>query len=240
MFLRGYDINMNDKTGASGPVYAHLPMILGPDGTKLSKRHEAVSVLHYREEGYMPEALLNYLARLGWPHGDQEIFSLKEMRTLFDINDVNKSASAINPEKLAWINQQHLMRLPASRIAVELRSQFERLGVDIAHGPPLETIVEAQCERSKTLKRNGAGQPILLRGARKLRSDPGAHGGRWSGTRQGRIATARCRVGRWRIAADRPDTRHPGPRADSFAARPGDRLCKPLILRGIFRRIRPL
>ncbi len=100
----------------------------------------------------MPEALLNYLARLGWSHGDQEIFTLEEMRALFDIADVNKSASAINPDKLAWISQQHMMRLPAARIAAELRWQFERLGVDVAQGPPLESIVEAQRERSKTLK----------------------------------------------------------------------------------------
>ncbi len=108
-------MNMLRAMGVEPPVYAHLPMILGPDGTKLSKRHGAVSVLYYREEGYLPEALLNYLARLGWSHGDQEIFSLEEMTALFDIADVNKSASAINPDKLAWINQQHLMRLPPSR-----------------------------------------------------------------------------------------------------------------------------
>jgi glutamyl-tRNA synthetase len=145
-------MNMLRAMGVEPPVYAHLPMILGPDGTKLSKRHGAVSVLHYREEGYLPEALLNYLARLGWSHGDQEIFTLKEMRGLFDIKDVNKSASAINPDKLAWINQQHLMRIPATRIAGELAWQLERLGVDATKGPPLAAVVEAQRERSKTLK----------------------------------------------------------------------------------------
>jgi glutamyl-tRNA synthetase len=145
-------MNMLRAMGVEPPVYAHLPMILGPDGTKLSKRHGAVSVLHYREEGYMPEALLNYLARLGWSHGDQEIFTLEEMTALFDIADVNKSASAINPDKLAWISQQHMMRLPASRIAVELRWQLDKLGVDVSKGPPLEAIVEAQRERSKNLK----------------------------------------------------------------------------------------
>ena len=114
-------MNMLRAMGVEPPVYAHLPMILGPDGTKLSKRHGAVSVLHYREEGYPPEALLNYLARLGWSHGDQEIFSLEEMTALFDIADVSKSASAINLDKLAWINQQHLMRQPPLKIAPELR-----------------------------------------------------------------------------------------------------------------------
>jgi len=145
-------MNMLRAMGVEPPVYAHLPMILGPDGTKLSKRHGAVSVLQYREEGYLPEALLNYLARLGWSHGDQEIFTLDEMRDLFDIKDVNKSASAINPEKLAWINQQHLMKLPPSQVAGELRWQLERLGVKTEGGPPLEDVVLSQRERAKTLK----------------------------------------------------------------------------------------
>jgi glutamyl-tRNA synthetase len=149
-------MNMLRAMGVEPPVYAHLPMILGPDGTKLSKRHGAVSVLYYREEGYLPEALLNYLARLGWSHGDQEIFSLEEMTALFDIADVNKSASAINPDKLAWINQQHLMRLPPERVAPELRWQLERLGIAIGEDAPLAAVIEAQRERSKTLKEMAA------------------------------------------------------------------------------------
>ena len=149
-------MNMLRAMGVEPPVYAHLPMILGPDGTKLSKRHGAVSVLYYREEGYLPEALLNYLARLGWSHGDQEIFTLEEMTALFDIADVNKSASAINPDKLAWINQQHLMKLPPSEIVPELRWQLERLGVRVGEGVRLESVIEAQRERSKTLKEMAA------------------------------------------------------------------------------------
>ncbi len=149
-------MNMLRAMGVEPPVYAHLPMILGPDGTKLSKRHGAVSVLYYREEGYLPEALLNYLARLGWSHGDQEIFSLEEMTALFDIADVNKSASAINPDKLAWINQQHLMRLPPEKMAPELRWQLERLGIEVGEGAPLAAVIEAQRERSKTLKEMAA------------------------------------------------------------------------------------
>ncbi|RPI48185.1 MAG: glutamate--tRNA ligase, partial [Acidobacteria bacterium] len=145
-------MNMLRAMGVDPPVYAHLPMILGPDGTKLSKRHGAVSVLAYREEGYLPEALLNYLARLGWSHGDQEIFSLEEMTALFDIADVNKSASAINPDKLAWINQQHLMRLPPAKVVPELRWQLERLGVQAPDDAVLEAVILAQRERSKTLK----------------------------------------------------------------------------------------
>jgi glutamyl-tRNA synthetase len=145
-------MNMLRAMGVEPPVYAHLPMILGPDGTKLSKRHGAVSVLAYREEGYLPGALLNYLARLGWSHGDQEIFSLDEMTALFDIADVNKSASAINPDKLAWINQQHLMRLPPAEVVPELRWQLERLGVHAPDDGVLEAVILAQRERSKTLK----------------------------------------------------------------------------------------
>ena len=108
-------------------------------------------MLHYREQGYLPEALLNYLARLGWSHGDQEIFSLGEMVELFDLDHVNKAASAINPDKLAWISQQHLMHAPPARVATELAWQLGQLGVDVAGGPPLEAIVLAQRERAKTL-----------------------------------------------------------------------------------------
>src|ERR1700724_1749219 len=93
-------LNMLLALGAQPPVYAHLPMILGADGTKLSKRHGAVSVLQYRDEGFLPEAVLNYLVRLGWSHGDQEFFTIEDMIRLFDIADVNKSASAFNVEKL--------------------------------------------------------------------------------------------------------------------------------------------
>ncbi len=166
-------MNMLRAMGVEPPVYAHLPMILGPDGTKLSKRHGAVSVLYYREEGYLPEALLNYLARLGWSHGDQEIFSLEEMTALFDIADVNKSASAINPDKLAWINQQHLMRLPPSQVAPELRWQLERLGIAVGEGAPLEAVIEAQRERVEDAQGNGGGEPFLFRGADRLRGQVG-------------------------------------------------------------------
>ena len=144
-------INMLKALGATPPVYAHLPMILGADGTKLSKRHGAVSVLEYQEEGYLPEALLNYLVRLGWSHGDQEIFSLEEMTAAFDIADVNKAASAFNGDKLAWVNQQHLMRADATRLGALLGERLKALGVDPA-GADLVAIAEAQRERAKTLK----------------------------------------------------------------------------------------
>ena len=127
-------------------------MILGPDGAKLSKRHGAVSVLQYRDEGYLPEAVLNYLVRLGWSHGDQEFFSIEEMTRLFDIADVNKSASAFNVEKLSWLNQQHMMRAPPSRIVPVLRWHLEREGIQITHESQLEQIVVSQRERAKTVR----------------------------------------------------------------------------------------
>jgi glutamyl-tRNA synthetase len=145
-------INMLMALGATPPVYAHVPMILGADGAKLSKRHGAVSVLQYQEEGYLPEALLNYLVRLGWSHGDQEVFTMEEMIKLFDINDVNKSASAFNADKLSWLNQQHIMKAPASVLANVLREQFAMLGVQIEDQQKLEAIANVQRERAKTLK----------------------------------------------------------------------------------------
>jgi glutamyl-tRNA synthetase len=144
-------LNMLLALGARPPVYAHLPMILGADGAKLSKRHGAVSVLQYRDEGYLPEAVLNYLVRLGWSHGDQEIFSIEEMVRLFDIVDVNKSASAFNVEKLTWLNQQHMMRAPASRVVPVLRWQLERQGIEAPNDAQLEQIVLSQRERAKTV-----------------------------------------------------------------------------------------
>jgi glutamyl-tRNA synthetase len=145
-------INMLRAIGFTPPAYAHVAMILGPDGAKLSKRHGAVSVLYYREEGYLPEALLNYLVRLGWSHGDQEIFSLQELEQLFDIADVNKAASAFNPEKLQWVNQQHMMRAPLAYLAGVLREQLARLGIETQDQALLEGVVAGQRERSKTMK----------------------------------------------------------------------------------------
>src|SRR3984885_14698615 len=145
-------INMLRAIGFTPPAYAHVAMILGPDGAKLSKRHGAVSVLYYREEGYLPEALLNYLVRLGWSHGDQEIFSLEELVQLFDIADVNKAASAFNPEKLLWVNQQHMMRAPLPYLAGVLREQLQSLGIESEDRSLLEGVVAGQRERSKTMK----------------------------------------------------------------------------------------
>ena len=145
-------MNILKALGFPLPQYAHLPMILGPDGTKLSKRHGAVSVMQYREDGFLPEAVLNYLVRLGWSHGDQEVFSREEMVRLFDIKDVNASASAINPQKLLWLNQHYIKTGDLKRLAAELDWHLQRLGVDTRQGPPLEELVQAQQERSKTFK----------------------------------------------------------------------------------------
>jgi glutamyl-tRNA synthetase len=145
-------INMLRALGFEPPVYAHVAMILGPDGAKLSKRHGAVSVLQYRDEGYLPEAILNYLARLGWSHGDQEIFTLEEMIAAFDIKNVNKAASAFNPEKLLWVNQQHMMRASLPRLATVLRSELMRLGIDCDDEALLEGVAAAQRERARTMK----------------------------------------------------------------------------------------
>src|ERR1700756_302520 len=145
-------MNMLLALSASVPEYAHVPMILGPDGAKLSKRHGAVSVLQYEEDGYLPDALLNYLVRLGWSHGDQEFFTIEEMTRLFDIVDVNKSASAFNVEKLTWLNQQHMMRAPATRIVPVLRWHLDREGIQASNEAQLEQIVLSQRERAKTVR----------------------------------------------------------------------------------------
>jgi glutamyl-tRNA synthetase len=145
-------MNMLEALGATPPAYAHVPMILGPDGAKLSKRHGAVSVLHYQEEGFLPDALLNYLVRLGWSHGDQEIFTRAEMIAAFDIHDVNKAASAFNPEKLLWLNQQHMVRAAPASLVPHLRAQLQRLGVDSTDQALLEGVILAQRERAKTMK----------------------------------------------------------------------------------------
>ena len=144
-------INILRALGAEPPVYAHVPMILGEDGKRLSKRHGAVSVMQYHEDGYLPEALLNYLVRLGWSHGDQEIFTLDEMIELFDVKDINNSASTFNPGKLLWLNQHYIQHAPPERIAHHLSWHLGRLDIDPAEGPSLVEVVKAQQGRAKTL-----------------------------------------------------------------------------------------
>jgi len=144
-------INIFKALGAEVPIFAHLPMILGDDGARLSKRHGAVSVMSYRDEGFLPEALLNYLVRLGWSHGDQEIFSIDEMVSLFDITDVNKSASSFNTDKLLWLNQHYIKTSSAEHIAHHLSWHMGALDIDPTQGPDLTAVVKLQQERAKTL-----------------------------------------------------------------------------------------
>jgi glutamyl-tRNA synthetase len=141
-------IHLYRALGWECPHFGHVPMILGPDGKRLSKRHGATNVLTYQEDGYLPEALLNYLVRLGWSHGDQEIFTFDEMIQLFDLNHVSMSCAAINPEKLDWLNQQHMRMMPVEKLA-DLAQPFFK---DLGEGPSLIDIIPLMVERVKTLK----------------------------------------------------------------------------------------
>jgi len=138
--------------GFERPAYGHLPMILGEDGARLSKRHGAVNVLEYREQGYLPDAVLNYLVRLGWSHGDQEIFTREEMIRLFRLEDVNASASRFSAKKLTWLNQQYILQAPAEDLAESLAAQYRRMEIDTSDGPSLTAVVAAFHERAATLQ----------------------------------------------------------------------------------------
>ena len=144
-------INILLALDATLPLYAHVPMILGGDGKRLSKRHGAVNLLQYREEGFLPAALINYLVRLGWSHGNQEIFSIEELINYFDIHEVNRAPAAFNQEKLLWLNQHYMKTSDPAIVMKELVWQFEKLGMNSANGPALNDLIKAQCERTKTL-----------------------------------------------------------------------------------------
>ena len=133
------------------PHFAHVPMILGADGERLSKRHGAVSVLQYREEGYLPEALLNYLARLGWSHGDEEMFSVRQFISWFDLEHVSRSPAQFNPEKLAWLNQQYIKAAPDARLAALVEPELRKRGAQPGGGPALERVVGLVKERANTI-----------------------------------------------------------------------------------------
>ncbi|MBS0455770.1 MAG: glutamate--tRNA ligase [Proteobacteria bacterium] len=145
-------INVYHALGATPPVFAHLPMILGSDGQKLSKRHGAVGVMQYRDDGYLPHAVLNYLVRLGWSHGDQEVFSIAQMIELFDVGDVNHSAARFDTEKLRWLNQQYLKNDDPAEVATHLDWHLRQCGYDLANGPAAVDLVIALRERVHTLK----------------------------------------------------------------------------------------
>lgn len=144
-------INIFKALDAPLPEFAHLPMINGGDGKKLSKRHGAVSVTEYRDAGYLSDALVNYLARLGWSHGDQEIFSREELIEFFDIIDVNKAAAVFDTEKLGWLNQQYIKSAPAEILVAELQQRLGAQDIAIAAGPDPLAVVEVQRDRARTL-----------------------------------------------------------------------------------------
>lgn len=144
-------INLYKALNAPVPEFAHLPMILGEDGKRLSKRHGAVSVMEFKTLGFLPHALLNYLVRLGWSNGDQEIFSLEEMIATFDLNSVSRGVSSFNYEKLYWLNQHYQKEDVPESVAAALAWHFAESGVDVSNGPSLVDIVKVQAERCKTL-----------------------------------------------------------------------------------------
>lgn len=145
-------INILKALNAPVPMYAHVSMINGDNDKKLSKRHGAVSVMQYRDDGYLPEALLNYLVRLGWSSGDQEIFTREDMINLFSLNAVSKSASSFNTDKLLWLNHHYINTLAPEYVATHLQWQIEQENIDTRNGPQLAELVKLLGERCKTLK----------------------------------------------------------------------------------------
>jgi len=144
-------LNVIAALGASPPRYAHVPMILGPDGQRLSKRHGAVGVTRFRDDGYLPEALLNHLVRLGWSHGDREIFLREEMVELFDVAHVNRAPASFDYDKLDWLNQHHIRQADPERLGALLAGQFERMGIDVSGGAAPSLLATIQRERARTL-----------------------------------------------------------------------------------------
>ncbi|MRD71786.1 glutamate--tRNA ligase [Rhodocyclus tenuis] len=144
-------INILKALGATPPQYAHLSMILGDDGQKLSKRHGAVSVMQYDEDGYLPEAVLNYLARLGWSHGDEEVFTLAQFCEWFELDRITPSAAQFNTEKLNWLNAHYLRQLDNERLAALLAPRLAALGVTVSDAPALADVIALYKERVSTL-----------------------------------------------------------------------------------------
>ena len=144
-------INIYHALEAKQPRFAHLPMILGEDGKRLSKRHGAVNVMSFKESGYLPHAMLNYLVRLGWSHGDQEIFSMEEMISHFDLTHISKGGSTFSFDKLNWVNQHYLKTDDSAELVKQLLPLYQSKSIDLNNGPALTEIVPAFVERSKTL-----------------------------------------------------------------------------------------
>ncbi len=144
-------INILKALGATIPQYAHVPMILGSDGERLSKRHGAVSVMQYAEDGFLPEALINYLARLGWSHGDEEIFSMQQFVEWFDLEHISKSAAQFNPEKLRWLNQHYIKQADNARLVPLVETQLAARGLVVSDTPRLEEVIALYKGRVATL-----------------------------------------------------------------------------------------
>lgn len=145
-------INMLQALGAVLPQYAHLSMILGDDGQKLSKRHGAVSVMQYDDDGYLPEAVLNYLARLGWSHGDDEIFTMTQFCEWFDLDHITPSAAQFNTEKLNWLNAHYIKQMDVGRLAEQVQKRLHAIGVSVTASPDLVKVVDLYHERANTLQ----------------------------------------------------------------------------------------
>lgn len=144
-------INMLKALGATIPQYAHLSMILGSDGQKLSKRHGAVSVMQYDDDGYLPEAVLNYLARLGWSHGDEEVFNMTQFCEWFDLDHITPSAAQFNTEKLNWLNTQYLKQKAPESLVQDIAKRLHKISVNVAANPPLTEVISLYQTRVNTL-----------------------------------------------------------------------------------------
>ena len=144
-------INILAALGATVPVYAHLSMILGDDGQKLSKRHGAVSVMDYPDKGYLREAVVNYLARLGWSHGDEEVFSVEQFCAWFDLDHITASAAQFNTEKLNWLNHEYIKKTEPAALAPLLKRYLQSAGINIADGPDVARVCELLRDRTPTL-----------------------------------------------------------------------------------------
>ena len=156
-------INILAALGAPLPQYGHLPMILGTDGEKLSKRHGAVSVMDYPEQGILPEAMLNYLARLGWSHGNDEIFSVEQMCAWFDLDHLSKSPAQFDPDKLSWLNAYYIKQADNQRLASLARPLLERDGADFEGAPPLAAVVAILKDRAATINELAAAAMLFHR-----------------------------------------------------------------------------
>ncbi|MFD0740515.1 glutamate--tRNA ligase [Lysobacter koreensis] len=191
-------VNLYEALGVPVPAFSHLPMILGADGAKLSKRHGAVGVMQYRDDGYLPHALLNYLVRLGWSHGDQEIFSIEEMQQLFKIEDVNQSASRFDSAKLGWLNQQYLKNDDPADVAKHLEWHLLNEGFDLASGPAPADVVVALRDRVQTLKEMASRAAVWYRPLQQY--DDAAVAKHLNAAAQGPLSDARARlavIGAW-------------------------------------------